>query len=63
MDKFVIKGGRRLDGSVAIGASKNATLPIICAALLAESGKTTLRDIPSLVDIRTAVSTRTDGGW
>ena len=56
MDKFVIQGGRRLSGAVNVAPSKNATLPIICAAMLAESGKTILTDIPDLVDIRTTVA-------
>jgi len=56
VDKFVISGGRRLDGTVAVTASKNATLPIICASLLAESGQTVLKGIPDLVDIRTAIA-------
>ena len=55
MDKFKGKGGRRLAGSVAVTASKNSTLPIICASLLASAGKTVLSGIPDLVDIRTAV--------
>ncbi|MBI3872653.1 MAG: UDP-N-acetylglucosamine 1-carboxyvinyltransferase [candidate division Zixibacteria bacterium] len=56
MDKFVITGGKRLSGAVVVACSKNATLPIICAALLAESGRTVLSGIPDLVDIRTAVA-------
>lgn len=52
----MIQGGRRLSGSVAIAPSKNATLPIIAAALLADSGRTVLTDIPDLMDIRTAVA-------
>jgi UDP-N-acetylglucosamine 1-carboxyvinyltransferase len=56
VDKFVIKGGRRLSGTVQVARSKNSTLPIICAALLAESGKTVLTDIPDLVDIHTSVN-------
>jgi UDP-N-acetylglucosamine 1-carboxyvinyltransferase len=56
LDKFVIKGGRKLSGTVRIDSSKNSTLPIICAALLAESGKTVLSHIPDLVDIRTAIA-------
>ena len=56
MDKFVVQGGRRLSGAVNVAPSKNATLPIICAAMLAESGKTILTDIPDLVDIRTTVA-------
>jgi UDP-N-acetylglucosamine 1-carboxyvinyltransferase len=55
LDKFVINGGRHLKGTVAVTSSKNSTLPIICASLLASTGRTVLRDIPDLVDIRTAV--------
>lgn len=39
-----------------MAASKNSILPIICAALLPESGRTVLHGIPDLMDIRTAVS-------
>lgn len=56
MDKFVIKGGKKLSGTVQVDSSKNSTLPIICAALLAEKGKTVLTHIPDLVDIRTATA-------
>lgn len=56
MDKFVVQGGRRLSGAVNVAPSKNATLPIICAAMLADSGKTVLTEIPDLVDIRTTVA-------
>jgi UDP-N-acetylglucosamine 1-carboxyvinyltransferase len=56
LDKFVVQGGRRLSGAVSVAPAKNATLPIICAAMLAESGKTVLTDIPDLVDIRTTVA-------
>ncbi|MEW5701936.1 MAG: UDP-N-acetylglucosamine 1-carboxyvinyltransferase [Candidatus Zixiibacteriota bacterium] len=56
MDKFVIRGGIPLSGTVPVAPSKNATLPIICAALLAESGRTVLTDIPDLVDIHTSVA-------
>ena len=50
----MIQGGRRLSGSAAIAPSKNAILPCICAALLAEKGRTVLTDVPDLVDVRTA---------
>ena len=56
MDKFVIRGGVPLSGTAAVAPSKNATLPIICAALLADSGRTVLTDIPDLVDIHTATA-------
>ena len=50
MDKFVIKGGRRLRGSVDISGAKNAALPIMAAALLAD-GPSTIRRVPRLADI------------
>lgn len=53
MDKFVIKGGKKLKGSIKISGAKNAALPIIVASLLAEKGKTLLTNVPDLVDIRT----------
>ena len=51
MDKYIIDGGRPLYGKVKAMRSKNATLPILAAALLADSGVTTLRDVPDLRDI------------
>ena len=50
MDAFVIEGGKRLKGTVRVNGSKNAALPIMAAALLAE-GPITLRDVPDLSDI------------
>jgi len=50
MDAFVIDGGKRLKGQVRVNGSKNAALPIMAAALLAE-GPVTLRDVPDLSDI------------
>jgi UDP-N-acetylglucosamine 1-carboxyvinyltransferase len=55
MDKFLVEGGRKLKGSVEISGSKNAALPIIVASLLAEKGKTTLSNVPDLMDIRTVI--------
>jgi len=52
MEKFVIKGGKRLKGSVSAGGSKNAALPIMAASLLVR-GKTELSNVPSLKDVRT----------
>jgi len=52
MDKLVIEGGRRLHGEIAISGSKNATLPIMAATLLAP-GKYHLTRVPNLMDIRT----------
>ena len=51
MDKLVIQGGPRLRGTVTIGGSKNACLPIMAAAILAD-GPVTLHEVPVLADIR-----------
>ncbi len=51
MDTFVIEGGRRLFGRVRINGSKNAALPMLATALLTDQ-PVTLRDVPSLADIR-----------
>ena len=34
MDKFLIHGGRKLEGTVRISGAKNAALPAMAAALL-----------------------------
>jgi UDP-N-acetylglucosamine 1-carboxyvinyltransferase len=52
MEKLVIEGGRRLQGEVAVSGSKNATLPIMAATLLAP-GAYRLTRVPDLRDIRT----------
>ena len=52
MDMFVVRGGRRLRGRVRVSGAKNAALPIMAAALLAD-GPTVLHGVPDLVDVRT----------
>lgn len=52
MDKILIKGGRPLKGSVQVRGAKNAALPLMAAALLAEQ-PCTLHNIPCLHDIFT----------
>ena len=52
MDKFIIHGGSKLKGTVAIGGSKNAALALMPATLLA-SGKYQFQNIPDLRDITT----------
>ena len=34
MDKLIIEGGVPLKGEVRVSGAKNATLPILCAAIL-----------------------------
>lgn len=55
LDKFVIRGGKRLSGTVAISGAKNATLALMPAALLA-SGTFRLRNTPVLRDVTTMSS-------
>ena len=50
-DKFVIQGEIPLSGSVRASGAKNATLPLMAAALL-PSGISVLHDVPDLRDIR-----------
>jgi len=50
MDVFRIDGPARLAGTVAISGSKNATLPIMAAAILAP-GKSVIKGAPRLADI------------
>ncbi|MCD6407482.1 UDP-N-acetylglucosamine 1-carboxyvinyltransferase [bacterium] len=52
MEKFVIEGPAKLEGTVEISGAKNAALPIICASILGE-GKTVLYNIPEVKDIHT----------
>jgi len=52
MDKFVINGGARLKGEVAISGAKNAALPILAASILSE-GPSALWGVPDLADVRT----------
>ena len=52
MDILVIKGGRRLKGTVGISGAKNAALPIMAATILA-GGEHHIENVPNLRDIRT----------
>jgi UDP-N-acetylglucosamine 1-carboxyvinyltransferase len=52
MDKFLIKGGKPLHGTVAISGAKNSALPAMAASLLTEE-RVTLHNIPRVRDIIT----------
>ena len=52
MSKFIIEGGKRLEGEVRISGSKNAALPIIAATVL-NAEKTTLYNVPEIQDVQT----------
>ena len=50
MDKFIINGGKRLQGTVNISGAKNAAVAIIPAAILAD-GPCTLYNVPEINDV------------
>jgi len=52
MDKLVIEGGGRLEGTVEISGAKNACLPILAATLLSDE-KSVIRNVPALKDMST----------
>jgi UDP-N-acetylglucosamine 1-carboxyvinyltransferase len=54
MDKLQITGGVPLEGEVRISGAKNATLPILAAALLA-SEPVTICNVPHLKDVTTTI--------
>ena len=51
MDRYIIKGKRKLGGRVRVHGAKNAVLPIMAATILA-GDKCTLYDCPDLSDVR-----------
>ncbi|MDQ1343043.1 MAG: UDP-N-acetylglucosamine 1-carboxyvinyltransferase [Pseudomonadota bacterium] len=54
MDKLQIRGGVPLDGEVRISGAKNAALPILAGALLAD-GPVTIGNVPHLRDVTTMI--------
>jgi len=50
MAKFVINGGRKLHGSIEVGAAKNSAVAILCASLMIH-GKVVLRDVPRIEEV------------
>ncbi len=53
MQKLLIKGKKYLNGSIPISGSKNATLPILAASILANTAK--LKNVPLVKDIFTMI--------
>ena len=51
MESYIIEGGNRLEGSIDISGSKNATLPIMAACIL-NKGTTTLTNVPDIYDVK-----------
>ncbi|GMB09410.1 UDP-N-acetylglucosamine 1-carboxyvinyltransferase [Thermolongibacillus altinsuensis] len=53
MEKIIVRGGKRLSGTVKVEGAKNAVLPVIAATLLASEGKSVIHDVPALSDVYT----------
>src|ERR1700733_7937354 len=55
MTRYRVRGGNPLQGTVFVQGAKNAALKMIAASLLAEKGRTVLRNVPVIEDVRRAV--------
>jgi UDP-N-acetylglucosamine 1-carboxyvinyltransferase len=55
MDKFIIKGGKRLEGEIEISGSKNEALPLTVASILSND-VSVIRNIADLADLRFMIS-------
>lgn len=51
MSELIVRGRKRLAGKVVIQGSKNSTLPILAATILAK-GKYTICNCPEIIDVR-----------
>ncbi|MFD3463960.1 UDP-N-acetylglucosamine 1-carboxyvinyltransferase [Nocardia fluminea] len=49
-ERFLVSGGNRLVGEVAVGGAKNSVLKLMAASLLAE-GTTTITNCPDILDV------------
>tara|TARA_B100002003_G_scaffold228433_1_gene236813 strand:- start:117 stop:1376 length:1260 start_codon:yes stop_codon:yes gene_type:complete len=54
MQKLIIVGGKKLNGSINISGSKNATLPILAASILSKN-KVIIKNIPLVKDVETMI--------
>jgi UDP-N-acetylglucosamine 1-carboxyvinyltransferase len=52
--RYRVRGGTPLNGTVFIQGAKNAALKMIAASLLAAKGRTVLRNVPPIEDVRRA---------
>ena len=53
MQKLIIKGKKNLSGTISVSGSKNATLPILAASILAK--EVNLSNVPLVKDIFTMI--------
>ncbi|HEU4886587.1 MAG TPA: UDP-N-acetylglucosamine 1-carboxyvinyltransferase [Thermoanaerobaculia bacterium] len=50
-ERFIVEGGRRLEGTIRPGGNKNAALPILAACLLTDD-VVVLQNLPDIQDVR-----------
>jgi UDP-N-acetylglucosamine 1-carboxyvinyltransferase len=55
MDKFIINGGRKLEGEIEISGAKNEALPLTVASILSNE-VSTIRNVSNLADLRSMIS-------
>ena len=53
MQKLIVKGGTRLQGTIPVSGCKNAVLPIAVAAAILGDGVSVLHNVPNLTDVKT----------
>ena len=53
MQKLLIKGKKKLSGTISISGSKNATLPILAASIVGK--KVIIKNIPLVKDVFTMI--------
>ena len=54
MDKLLIRGGKRLDGKIAVSGAKNAALPVLAGTLLSAE-PVRISNVPQLKDVATTI--------
>ena len=54
LDKFVVKGGRRLEGEVTISGAKNAAVAILPAVILSDE-PCVIENVPYISDVRICI--------
>jgi UDP-N-acetylglucosamine 1-carboxyvinyltransferase len=53
--RYLVRGGNPLQGTVFVQGAKNAVLKMIAASLMASKGRTVLRNVPVIEDVRRAI--------
>ena len=53
MEKLIVRGGTKLEGTIPVSGCKNAVLPIAVAAAILGDGVSVLHNVPNLTDVTT----------